>query len=323
MMSKNRMQKTKRWLIDCYKTIRLYQYYSPFKAGKTGDGRKLVVAMADGRMHHGGLSDRLSGIVSAYQYCQLNKVDFRIHFVSPFRLELLLEPNEYDWRISPEDISYSLYHSRPVFISMVNQDVSEQRYYANNRLKWKLDQTHLYSNMRYYKPEEFGRYFNKLFRMSPLLEKEINSNLTVLGKDYVSISFRFQQLLGDFKDAGYPVLHDERERDKLLEKCLQCIEKVHKKTNGRILVASDSMTFLQIAGQRYGYVYTIPGNVVHMDYAEGADKTEIQSHLKTLVDFFMLANAQCLYLATVKPLYHSFFPEMASWVYGKPFHQIS
>ena len=72
--------------------------------------------MADGRKSHGGLADRLRGIVSTYEYCLNHRVDFRIHFTSPFNLEDLLLPNEYDWRIGAGEISYNPTFSTPVYI---------------------------------------------------------------------------------------------------------------------------------------------------------------------------------------------------------------
>lgn len=314
----------KRWIIDLYKTAKLYRYYNLFPIRDASNREsQMLVSMVDGRMQHGGLSDRLSGIISAFQYCQKNGLEFRLYFVYPFRLELFLEPNEYDWRIASDELSFSVFNSRPLYISMMNNNTEDQRSYTDVRLKGKKPQSHLYTNMRYYEPAEFGYYFNKLFKKSHLLENEIGKHLAALGNDYVSVTFRFQQLLGDFKETGYPVLRDENVKAELVQQCLHCIEKLWEKTNKRILVTSDSATFLVIAEKEFDYVYTIPGCVVHMDYVEVSEDVNMQTHLKSFVDFFMLANAQCIYLCTVEPLYHSFFPEMASWVYGKPFQLIS
>ena len=58
-----------------------------------------IIYMADGRMHHGGMVDRIRGIIAIYDYCKRNNIDFRINFVSPFRLEEILKPNIYQWTI--------------------------------------------------------------------------------------------------------------------------------------------------------------------------------------------------------------------------------
>lgn len=314
---------TKRWLIDLYKTAKLYRYYNLFPIRDGGNGEsQMLVSMVDGRMQHGGLSDRLSGIISAFQYCQQNGVEFRLYFVYPFNLELFLEPNEYDWRIEANELSYNVLHARPLYISLFSHNLETQRHYADTRLKRLARQSHLYSNMRYFKNSEFGYYFNKLFRKTQLLENEIARNLALIGMDYISVTFRFQQLLGDFREAGFPTLHAGEERTNLIERSLTCIERLHDKTGGRILVTSDSSTFLQMAAKRFSYVYTVSGRVVHIDCVRTEDKVKQEVYLKSFVDFFMLANAKCIYLAAMEPLYNSYFPEMASWVYGKPFHVI-
>ena len=323
-ISETRCNYVKRWIIDLWKTIKLYRYYRLFPKKITIDGeKKIIVFMADGRMLHGGLSDRLSGIVSTFQYCQQNEIEFRINFVFPFRLEQFLEPNEYDWRITPDDLSYNLNYSKPIYISLFSHEIDTQRRYAESRLKRLTCQNHLYSNMRYFTNGEFGHYFNILFRKTQLLENEIEKRTASIGTDYISVTFRFQQLLGDFKETGFPILKDEAEKKNLVERCLACIEKLYIETTGRILVTSDSSSFLQEAASRFSYVYIMPGSVVHIDYVSANDNISQSTYLKSFVDFFMLANAKHIYLAAIKPLYHSYFPEMASWVYGKPFHVIS
>ena len=311
-----------RWLIDYYKSIKLYRFYNLSKGNSIDFRRKTIVAMVDGRMHHGGLSDRLSGIISSFQYCKLHNVDFRIFFVFPFRLDQFLEPNEYDWRIKPNELTYNIFQSKPVCVSMYSHDVEEQRRYTNRRIGKLADQTHLYTNMGYFYPEEFGALFNQLFKKTDILEAEISKNMRMIGGKYISITFRFQQLLGDFKETGFPVINDELERQKLVTSCMECISKLHKKTGMRILVTSDSSTFLRKAESTFSFVYVIKGDVVHMDYVGKDENINMKVHLKSFVDFFMLANAECIYLATISPLYHSYFPKMASWIYGKPFHVI-
>lgn len=251
----------------------------------------------------------------------MNNIEYRLFFVYPFKLELFLEPNEYDWRIDAEGLSYNLFQSRPMYISVISFEQQKQRRYTAKRLKTRFNQTHLYSNMQYFYKDEFGYYFNKLFKKSQLLEDEIARNMALIGTDYISLTFRFQQLLGDFKETGFPTLSKSEQRN-LIERCLQCIETLHENNKECILVTSDSSTFLQEAAKRFSYVYIITGNVVHMDYVETNDAVDLQTHLKSFVDFFMIANAKSVNLAMVNPLYQSYFPLMASLVYRKPYHII-
>ncbi|MEG2150383.1 MAG: hypothetical protein RRY36_04085, partial [Bacteroidaceae bacterium] len=77
------------------------KYLSPYYTEQAPAGKnkkKIIIFMADGRKSHGGLADRLRGMISTYKYCLEHEVEFRIHFTSPFELGELLVPNEYDWR---------------------------------------------------------------------------------------------------------------------------------------------------------------------------------------------------------------------------------
>ena len=52
---------------------------------------KEVIYMVDGRMHHGGIGDRLRGIISTYDVCKKLNISFKINFISPFSLDLFFE----------------------------------------------------------------------------------------------------------------------------------------------------------------------------------------------------------------------------------------
>ena len=310
----------KRTLIDSYKTIRLVKFYSIFSEKKEIPKQKIIISMIDGRMHHGGFSDRLFGIISAFKYCQEHNIDFRINWIYPFKLESFLEPNEYDWRIESTEISYNLWQSRPKYVSMFYLEIEMMNKHAKRKLKFSKQQLHLYSNAITFTQEEFRKYFNILFKKSKVLEDEISKNLRNIGDSYVSITFRFQQLLGDLKETGFQTLESVNARNELINKCLSCVKNVYHQQNKRILVTSDSSTFLSIVSKEFSFVYTIPGNIVHMDYVSENDNIDINTHLKSFVDLFMLANAQKIFLADIKPLYKSAFPKLASWIYGKEFY---
>lgn len=313
----------KRAVIDSYKTLRLYKYYHLFGGRKLRGGKNMIVSMIDGRVHHGGLSDRLCGIVSAFMYCQEHNLDFRINFTYPFELSDFLQPKDHDWTIEQTELSYNVFGARPIYLSKVSHKVEEMRKVANLRLSMGAKQIHLYSNMSYFTPSEFGIYFNRLFKMSPVLEREVNNNLRSIGwGGYITVTFRFQQLLGDFKETGFATIGTEEQRQKLLGSCICTIQNLYLKNNCKIVVTSDSKTFLDEAA-KLEYVYVIPGNVVHMDFIGKEDVISLSTHLKSFVDFFVIANAEKIYLASGGPLYNSSFPHLASWVYGREFAKIN
>ena len=89
-------------------------------------------------------------------------------------------------------------------------------------------QVHLYSNT-YFGDHKFRELFHELFKPTDDLQKSINENISAIGGDYIAMVFRFQQLLGDFKEGDFKVL-SETDQSKLIVKCIKEIE---KKWNGK------------------------------------------------------------------------------------------
>lgn len=308
-----------RKVVDWIKNRRLKGYYTDAEAHVENCGGKLIY-MADGRMRHGGLSDRICGIVSAYNYAKKNGLIFKIHFVTPYFLQDILIPNEYDWIIFKEDISYNRNDAIPVYIShrIDYEDVKEC--FTKRLHKYHRRQIHLYTNARFFKKGEFSSLFSELFKPVPVLKTMIEANLDRIPKHYVSLTFRFQQLLGDFREDGFPTLETEEKKEQLIAQCLKCVDYVKRKTNKAVLITSDSITFLERV-ENLENVYIIPGTIRHMEYTHG--NADISVDMKSYVDFYMLANAEIIYLCNIPPLYQSGFPETASRVYNKLYKEIT
>lgn len=307
-----------RKVIDKIKNNRLNRFYSEV-APQKGVGHELVF-MADGRMRHGGLSDRLCGIVSAFNYAKKNNLKFKIFFVSPYRLQDILQTADYDWTVDERELSYNIKEAQPVYISHQLKYTDVAKYYHDKLYKLHDKQIHLYTNAKFFKDGEFSALFAELFKPVPMLHNMIEENLSRIPEGYVSLTFRFQQLLGDFKEDGFPTLNSEEKKEQLIGKCLKCVDYLRKETNRVVLVTSDSKTFLARAEEKDG-VYTIPGSIRHMEYTQG--KADITVDMKSFVDFYMLAKASTIYLCNINPLYHSGFPETASRVYNKPYIEIT
>lgn len=307
-----------RKVIDMIKNRRLYGFYTG-AAAKKGVGHELVY-MADGRMRHGGLSDRLCGIVSAYNYAKQNNLKFRIFFVNPYRLQDILLPATFNWIIDEKELSYNVEEAMPIYISHQSKYKDAEKYFHDKLYKYHDKQIHLYTNARFYKEGEFSNLFAELFKPSPMLQAMIDENNNRIPKGYVSLTFRFQQLLGDFREDGFPTLETEEKKERLIKKCLKCVEYVKKETGRSLLITSDSKTFLARA-EKMGNVFIIPGMIRHMEYSRG--ETDIAVDMKSYVDFYMLANAEAIFLCNISPLYHSGFPQTASRVLNKPYVEIS
>lgn len=276
--------------------------------------------MNDGRLLHGGLSDRLWGMVSTYKYCKETKSEFKIYFHHPFNLSNFLQPNDVDWEIDSKEIIYDLRVAQPKYISMLPISPEKRIEWMKKSLKKRKAQKHIYTNTRGVRKEEFGRLYHELFKMSPTLQKNVEQEMKKINGKYISCTFRFQQLLGDFKEGNYFTIKNKEESDLLIKNCEKVIEKLVELKQMPVLVTSDSQTFLKLIS-KINNVFIIEGEVIHPDY----DKTKNSEHLylKSFLDFCMIANAEEVYLCNVAPLYRSGFPETASYVNNKPYYEIT
>ena len=274
-----------------------------------------IVYMADGSMLHGGLSDRLRGCVSLYYIAKKLKIPFKIYFVSPFHLKEFLVPNKYNWTIEDENMDFSLDNTNVVYI--YNRDLPLEHTFQERYLKERIipqKQNHIFTNIDL-RDRNFSSLFHELFRPTDELALLLQKHRERIGTDYVSMVYRFQQLLGDFKEGNYPVLKLEEQR-MLIQKCRNAISKIHEKhPNKKILVTSDSSTFLESV-KDVEYVYVIEGKVFHMDF------NTIASHLpymKSFLDLFMLSDSKIVYLVRAGLMYNSGFAKRASLINNIPY----
>ena len=277
---------------------------------------KTIICMFDGKIAHGGLADRLHGMVSLYQYAKSNGFRFKIFHVCPFNLSQFLQPATFDWEIMAGDINYNNKMSRPVFLAS-SDNLLENRFLERymSRVFHGFRQYHVYPSIKLAK-SEFTELYSELFCPSPMLAEKIKDVMADIGGNYISMSFRFVELLGDFKDSLHKTLDDVHKK-LLIEKCLCAIKDVEKLSvkHERVVVTSDSITFLERV-KHLSNVYVIPGKLGHVDY-----QNDIATHLKTFLDFYVIANADEVYMIRTKEMYRSGFAECASLVHGKPFKE--
>lgn len=285
--------------------------------------RKRVVCIYDNTIKIGGLADRLRGILSVYYICKTKDIDFKILFSHPFNLYRYLVPNQVEWGITKDSLSYNLPSTDLCMITTSNGG----RYERRKQERWfrkefdkQFNEFHVRTNAPFSLQYNFAELFNELFRPSPLLESIINHQKNLLGENYISVSFRFLDLLGDFNETfGRNIQMTTEKRLALINKCKLQIEDLHKRNPGcKILVNSDSATFLDIV-RPIEYTYIIPGAISHVDNPTPVAENV---HDKTFADFFMIANAQSIHLVIAEQMYDSNFPYVASLLYGRPFHKI-
>lgn len=295
------------------------QYYLPTHP-RRGVQETTVVVCVDGHYTHGGLSDRLRGMATIYGYCKRRGIPFRIYHVNPFPLQEYLLPHQYDWSITAEEMSYHPDEAVPVVINgALHSHHRHERYLDHALAQHSGKQLHIYTHA-FFHDKEYHQNFQELFLPAPRLSQAVDQFIEQLGEPFVGVTFRFQQLLGDFVEGDYPILPCE-EREILIERCLQRMGWLHDERfpHRLFVVTSDSNTFLRRALNFAPWVRTIPGQVVHMDYTDDAS---YEVYLKSFVDLFVLSRAQKLFLLRTGQMYRSGFPQRAALQGGIPWRSI-
>lgn len=275
-----------------------------------------VVCMCDGEFYHGGPTDRLRGILSAYSEAQRAGVPFFINWTSPFHLTDYLVPATFDWRVSPNQISHARGSSVPVVADDLNDFQSRMR--IRSALCRRDRQIHLYTNADFAKGE-YSKLYPKLFKPSPLLQKEVEHHLRMLGKNYMAVTTRFLSLLGDFKEWDKRVLDPEGQRillDRVTEEFMTVTANVAPES--RILVTSDSGRFLRHIAKLDPRVYVVPGEVrnIDLDHASGDARA---AWLKTFTDQQLLMSASVVVRMRTGNMYPTGFPKFAAEIGGARF----
>lgn len=280
------------------------------------EDRPIIVNIHDGLVHSGGLTDRLKGICTLYQFAKTNDYKFKIHFVHPFRLEKYLVPNLYDWSIKDSAVIFHLDES--AIYTWEREELAE-KFFQLNADKLQL---HVACNSAECLPV-YSLVFHELFKPSFLLNNSLEYHLQKLGgkEQYIAISLRFQNLLGEFKEANSNALTLEN-RDILINNCLTAINNIreqHPKCS-KVLVTSDSNIFREIATSAYSYIYTfiIPEEIGHMDYADAGKGKELTAFL----DMYRISNSAKAYQIRNRNMYNSDFPKMAALISNVQYEMI-
>ena len=281
--------------------------------------KQILIMKVDGKHFHGGLADRLKGMISLYHYCLIKGIGFRISHIYPFELSDYLLPNEYDWQIKDSDnITLHLLESK--YFHLVG-DGSIKRLAKLKTGK----QIHCYANRDYvellnehYNTDFDWKFlFKKLFKPAPEIQQQIDYHKQQIGGKFIACQFRFLALLGDFNEYDDAALPKE-EQQILIEKCLKTLAELKAKHNLPILVTSDSATFTSLA-QKLDGIYVLQSKPVHFDCVEDVNA---HNYIDTFIDFFMLSEAQKTYNVFTKEMYKSEFSLYASKLNNVPFERI-
>ena len=279
---------------------------------------------------------RINSRKSTYKFAKEHNLDFKIYHTSPFELQEILQPNNVNWVIGEKEISRNCEVAKPVLLYRedFNNDSALER-----QIDSKHKQFHLYSCVDTV-GEDFSKYFNELFKPSPILEQELSHYSELLGESYTAISFRFQNKLGDFKEFTFKELPENGKR-KLMSAAINVLRKEmphqvgHDRSDAtlscppvsghpplvnetsKILVTADSPTFLA-AVENMPNVVTVKGKSIHIDFNSSKNATD---YLKAFTEFFLISKATKakLYRNRKYKTYPSNFPKYAALLGHVPY----
>lgn len=259
-----------------------------FSKGKV----KKIITTFDSPNYNRGLADKLRGCLSTFIFCQEHGIDFAINWCYPFDLNQFLVPNNYDWTPNEKDLAKRSSVATPMVIDCefpnFNHRNTHRMLFEKFVMRSPTPIVHLYTNTIYHN-KEFHTAFHSLFKPSKKLSENIDSILNDRGKrPYVSASFRFLQLLGDFKEPSPTPILDNEKREALIKKCLHelrlFIEQTPKEYD--ILICSDSTTFLRLALD-LPRTWAIPGEIRHASQSTSDDP----ALMKTFLDLLIISKA--------------------------------
>ena len=292
-------------------------------AKSKGTNGKRVICIYDDNIKNGGLADRFKGIMSMYEICKEKGIEFKLLYTHPFNLNEFLIPNKINWSINSDELSYDLKTTDICHISSIagtSQEATKQKKWFSKFFENNKSEYHVRTNARIFDNKHFSENFNELFTFAPRLQSSIDKVKKELGSNYISTSFRFLNLLGDFNETFMKETLSPEDKIELIERNLLQLEELHKRyPDKKILVNSDSSTFLHEATKFY-FVYTIPGNITHID---NNGINEYATYEKTFLDFFMIADAEKIFLFKTGKMYRSGYPIIASLINNRPFELVT
>ena len=313
------VKKSKQFLSSTFSLLKIY-FHLLKSIHFSKSNRTTIIICFDGAVSHGGLLDRLKGVISFYEVAKIKNIDFKIHFNHPFHLSDFLEPNEVNWQI--EKLQF-------------NPLQDEVLYLMNNFHVNPLELIHLtkkknyfvYCNIDYLKTihSEFSevenndlwrKNYQKLFKESLLLKKAL---VKLPQEKNIVCHTRFTTLMGDFADTTSVVLN-ELDKEILTTKILEKVNDIYQDNPSLpIYVLSDSVVFLNIIKEKTNFK-TLSGTPKHVDVKSNSSSSE--EHLKTFTDFYFMSKSEHVFLLKMDKMYNSGFSKYAAILGNKPFNVI-
>ena len=117
--------------------------------------KKQIIICFDGFSQHGGLVDRLKGIISFYETAKQTGFEFKIYHEFPQRLEAFLEPNQYNWIATKKDMKWNPIRTKFLY-SMLDFELNPIDFFS----KTTKDKVFVYNNIDYASYNEITNSIN-------------------------------------------------------------------------------------------------------------------------------------------------------------------
>lgn len=301
---------TNYFLSSTYKKIESKRLY-----GK----KKRIIFMCDGLRNHGGLTDRMKGILTTYYEAKKKGISFYINWLYPFNLIDYLQPTkQIDWRISSNINIYNLNICHPVILDKNRESWKNiiKKMIFKRFLSQKKTQL-VYTNLDYANIH-FRTLYNELFKPSKKLQDQIDYHLKMIGAPFWSFTFRFGNLFGDFKDIVGPTMPKYKQSE-LLQRNLQELKKLLQNipVGYKVLITSDSFLFLQEIKKIDCRIYFVEGKPEPMINKNISIKNKCW--IKSFLDQNLIMHAEKVFLLKTKGMYESSFPSFAAQISGRPY----
>ena len=279
----------------------------------------------------GGLTDRLKGIMTAYQLSLATKREFKIIFNKPFKIKKILDQNIMNWKIDSENkekriLSVAKHYD---FINETNKDqvvinIKNIIDDKNNVLALRINQDYIkiINNMNLTRKKSWNDCFNDLFKFTEFTQKALDRHLELYDWDRViGVHCRFLNLLGDNLESGEELSNGNK--NILIKKIIKKLyDLLSDSPECKILLCSDSINFLKIVIKDNALkdkLVIIAGKPKHSERQEVSD----QNLEKIVIDFFLLSECYKIFSITYNKMYPSAFPKYSSKIKNREFIVIS
>lgn len=283
-----------------------------------------IVFCCNGAIIHGGLVDRLNGIITFYDVAQQLDAEFYIQYTHPIALSQYWAPNQVKWennsiRFNPfrDRILLKISHKVPKKENPVQWiDTSKPRtyfVYANANLLMAMHNLPTREDLF----DLWQKHFNALFAPTEKLTQALNALPT---GDYRVCHLRFLGILGEFNEANRRHLTEPEVTELLARIDTKIDELLVTYPDMPLYVLSDSPRFLAHIEKHPG-VLVLPGKPKHIDLESRENSDE--ENLKTFTDFHFMGRSKRLFALVMPPLYGSGFARVAALQHNVPYMAIT